>query len=201
MKRGILVLFVVLALIGITGQGFADIGENFAPAGIELYGDMYLSFEAGWIFWDFNEAQYLEWGVRPGIATYISQNVSFYVSPQFSYEKDLTTDLNRWDIILYSGIAYYFLSDPRATTGLVPSIGAGIALEYDNYWEKFFIGLAPRVRVLYFLTDRIAPYLLLEPYFSAPLSDFMTENIYLTIRAYVGMSFYFPSRDYVRGAK
>ena len=201
MKRVFLVVFVVLILAGISGQAFADIGENFAPAGIEVYGDLYLSFEAGWIFWEFNEAQYLELGLRPGIATYISPNLSFYVSPQFNYEKDLPSGSSRWEVILYSGIAYYFVSNPGAATGLVPSIGAGIAIEYDNYWDEIYLGLAPRVRLLYFLTDRIAPYILLEPYFSAPMSDFMTENIYLTIRAYVGMSFYFPSRDYVLGAK
>ena len=203
MKRSVCFILVVLGIVALTGHTFADIGENFAPAGIEIYGDLYLSYEAGWVFWEFNEPQYLEIGLRPGIAIFFAQNLSFFVSPQFYYYKDLPLDSSFWEFVISSGIAYYFVRDPSATTGFVPSIGVGLRFEFEKD-EDFFIGLAPRLRLLYFLTDRIAPYVLLEPYFTFQNfsgTDFSIEDTYLTVRTYVGMSFYFPSRDYVLVAK
>jgi hypothetical protein len=197
-KRVALIVLAVLATLGLGGQVFADIGENFAPAGFEIYGDIYLYFAPGWIFWDFNEPQDLELGVRPGIASFIAQNLSFYVSPQFIYHKDLPASSSSWALITDAGISYYFLGDPKATTGMVPSVGVGLDLGYAQGGD-LFVGLAPRLRLLYFLTDRIAPYIMLEPFFSIPISPgsgFAAENIYLAVTTYVGMSFYFPSRDF-----
>ena len=190
---------VVVGAICTTTVSFAEIGENFTPAGIELYGDLYLSLDAGWIFSESNDLQELEIGLRPGIATFFAQNLSFYISPQFFFYRDLTTSTNFWELIIYFGVTYYFVSNPWATTGLVPSVDLGIMFEYEQDEDRF-IGLAPRVRLLYFVTDRIAPSVSLVAYFSNPNyygSVFSIENTRVWIEMFVGMSFFFPSKDRV----
>ena len=71
--------------------------------------------------------------------------------------------------------------------------------EYEQDADRF-IGLAPRVRLLFFVTDRIAPSVSLAAYFLNPNyfdSIVSIENTRVWIEMFVGMSFFFPSKDKV----
>ena len=75
----------IILLISASGPAFADIGENFAAAGIQIYGDGYVRIEAGQIFSDANEIYSTTVSLRPGIALLLVDNLAVSVSPRFYY--------------------------------------------------------------------------------------------------------------------
>ena len=98
---------------------------------------------------------------------------------------------------------YFMVNNPGASTGLVPSVGVSLGLVYDTY-ENLFTELSPRIRAYYFITERIAPYLMIQPTLWFPTwagEDFDIEYTQLTVRAYIGFSFHIPSKDVVLSSK
>jgi len=180
MKR-IIILVILLGLTAVYGS----IGENFKASGNIISGGAYVLLNGNYSVLSFS----------PGFERFIADNVSLSVDPSYQYQS--FTGGGAHYLGVNGGLKYYLVGDPAASRGTAHSIGgslgAGIAFA-SGYRSSTMVTLSPQYRFYYFITSRIAPYLgiTLNGDFNVSYEDFDMSTMLLA-----GISFHFPSRDYV----
>ena len=195
-------VLILLFFLGSTGLAFTNIGENFAPAGVEIRGGLSLYLSAGNIFQALNEVEYLNFQISSSIAVFIVQNLNLYINPGFRYTKYFTSEYfpsgsASWESFISAGITYYFLRNPEATTGFVPALKLAGRLKYSKDGTIYF-DLDPWIGLLYFLTDRVAISFGIESPFwvrKDQEKELSLDDVQLVVIAGSGLSYFFPSRD------
>ena len=219
MNKKFLVLAVVLALsLPIL---YSDIGENFAKGGIGFSG-------GGSVYVDFNQLlnsadEYFHWiiAIAPAVDFYVADRLALYFAPWFSYDSETLNPDEVTNITKYGaevGLGYAFVSNPAAQKGLVPTIGAGLAVafypgwsgisggvEFDNQSQLIYLRLGVPLRLFFFLNDRLAPYVGINPRawyrvlaknssgtaYSPPIE----YQLYVDASVSFGISFHIPTRN------
>jgi hypothetical protein len=213
-------LVLVVALVLSLPVLYADIGENFAKGGIGFSG-------GGSVFVDFNQVlnsadEYSHWRIvlEPEVDFFVADRLALYLSPWFSYDSetfdvDNVTKTTRYGAEV--GLSHAFVGDPAAQRGLVPIIGAGLAVafypgrsgllggvEFDYQSQYIYLRLDVPVRLLFFLNDRVAPYVGIRPnvwylvsakdIYGTSFSPLSEQRLYLDATLTFGISFYVPSK-------
>jgi hypothetical protein len=178
--------FVAVALLVALGAGpaFAQIGENFEPAGISLWGGGSLYFNVGYFLDPDFEDFYWSFEVSPGFDLLFVKNLSFYVNPWVSFASDKYYDSGIPGTVvdktlqfgLSGGLTYYLVRDPQASVGLVPAVGGGVGVWLDPDATDTLDGMDLTSdglevgaylelvgRVYWFLNERLAPYVGVTP--------------------------------------
>jgi hypothetical protein len=191
---------IAFLLLIIPCLAFANIGENFAPAGTYLSGSAGITTDFGSL--DDIELSYWEFWIEPTFGFFPANNLSIGLSPSFYLWNYPATYLDpRWQVSGGLNLSYYFVAEPDASTGLVPAIGLNWRIFYDRYYEEIWTNLTPDVRLYYFITDRIAPYLSLSGIgvgYDLTYTEFYT---WLEPQVKIGIAWFLPSRDVVLFAK
>lgn len=182
--------FIVIPYISFTG-----IGENFEKGGIAFSGSAYFSYDPYQIFNDENEQYSLYFGISPSIYLYIFNNIAFSISPSFSinhYHIDDDNSTSRINCGIMTGFSYYFVRNPDAKTGFVPSLGFNIGIsvlpsafgkdegnKVDDNSFIFNLAMDPTFTAYFFITERVAPYIRVTPYVTLRLieKDFFGTNV------------------------
>lgn len=182
MKK-MIILFLLLTGLIINGIIAQSIDENFNAGGIQIGGNgqYYNDLENTTIF-----------TITPEINIFPIDFLSFGFSTQVSY---FTYKNERSPAIyIFSGnVEYTFLVNSNENFGFAvqPGISAGIEPlnDYNN--------ITPYLRVLYFLSPRIAPYIKISA-ISFHFGDLYARNdknvmVFLDVK--FGMSFFIPTKD------
>jgi hypothetical protein len=197
----------------------ADIGENFAKGGVGLSG-------GGNIYIDFNQIlnsadEYSRWYVtiRPSVDFFVRDRLSLYISPWFYFEREAADPDNvdkHIQLGADAGLSYAFLMNPAAQRGLVPLLGAGLGIaiypgyyglsggvEYENKDTDTYLYLIIPLRLLFFVNDRVAPYVGASPriWYWLSAKDFAGNSytppsearLYLELTFSFGISFHIPN--------
>jgi len=219
MKKRILILAVVL--VAALPVLYGDIGENFAKGGIGFSG-------GGSVFVDFNQLlnsadEYFRWNItlEPAVDFYIADRLSMYLAPWFSFDSETFDADNSTKTTRYGaevGLSHAFVRNPAAQKGLVPTIGAGLAVsfypgpsglssgvEFDYQSQNVYLRLGVPFRLFFFLNDRVAPYVGLRPriwywmsakdIYGNSYSPPSEERLYLDASLSFGISFHVPNKN------
>jgi hypothetical protein len=219
MKKKSLVLAAALALA--LPALYADIGENFAKGGIGFSG-------GGSVFVDFNQLlnsadEYFRWTItlEPAVDFYVADRLSLYLAPWFSFDSetfdaDNSTKTSRYGAEV--GLSYAFVRNPSAQKGLVPALGAGLAVsfypgssglssgvEFDYQSQYVYLRLGVPFRLFFFLNDRVAPYVGLRPriwylisakdIYGNSFSPPSEERLYFDASLTFGISMHIPNKN------
>lgn len=214
---------LIAGLLLIAAPGFADIGENFTAAGFALSGGLNVSFNLGRVFDADNELYSMSGELNPGFHFFIRDNLAVSVVPLFQFEHNHLNNDNISNSLLMGlggGLAYYAVKNPRADTGLVPSVGLSMGIAVIPGLDYTFLGskvtnkalviplfLELPIKLLYFIKPRVAPELsvvsrLFAPLFSKDESGQVIdtpflERVSLETSFYMGVTWFFPPRDVV----
>lgn len=221
-----------LLLVLVAGFGAAEIGENFEAAGISLWGGGSVFFDLGYFLDPDYEDFYWSVTVSPGFDFLVADNLALYVNPWLSFSGDKYYDGTIPGTVVdktlqfgaSGGVMYYVVSDPTASTGMVPGFGGGLGVSIDpdatdtlDGIDLMSDGLDVRAylqlvgRLYWFLNDRLAPYVALAPrldyiayyrswdgtVWEGEFADRLTLEVSLTF----GMSFWIPNKKAVLFAK
>jgi hypothetical protein len=158
--------------------------------------------------------------IDPGIDVYAANKLSFYLNPFLGYSSE-QTDVDNIDrnmnFGVNLGIRYYFVSDPKAQRGMVPSLGADVGLKaYPGVKDKslgvetedkrllLWASLRVPLRLYFFMNDRLAPYVGLTPGLwylltqkdasGTTLTLESKQRFYLDASVSLGMAFFIPNK-------
>ena len=205
MAREKVVGLVLMAALffGGTGAAYANIGENFAAAGVVLSGSAGARTYLGYL--DNLSFNLVHLWVSPGLDFLVARNLSVDVSASASATIDVgpySSGLRIESLSLDLGVSYYFCVRPEAAGGTVPALSlfAGVSRWLDSYGYPYLSAyLYPSLTLYFFVTDRLAPYVALTAlYLHIPPS---AVDAWLDPSATVGMSFWLPSADRVLGGR
>ena len=209
MNRLLKAMVLISLFIVMTNNCFAGIGENFEKGGIAFSGSTYFSYDPYQLFNDENEQYSLNFGISPGIFLYIFNNIAFSISPSFSfnhYHQDDDNYINRIKCGIMSGFSYYFVRNPDAKTGFVPSLGLNIGIsvlpsvfgkeegnELDDNSFIFNLALNPTFTAYFFITERVAPYIQVIPYTTLRLieKDYSGATVHSSFEEKIRLSLFF----------
>ncbi|GEM_PF-4322100 len=187
-------LFIVL-----TGFVFADLGDNFKAAGYRFLGGLSFYLDGGNIFAENNQLNYFSMNLYPEVGFLLIDKLAIWVQPNFYFEKHFSDNSNYWSAGFNTGFSYYFLQDPKAKSGLVPAFSFSLSPSCNSNSDIYFV-LHPGVRAFYFITETIAPYVSIAPSFFIPIYEgtgFDTDNISMSFRTHIGISYWIPNKDVV----
>ena len=187
---------VFLFLLILSGFAFADLGDNFSAAGYSFWGAIHFNLDAGNIFAENNKMNRLSLSLYPGMDFLLIDNLAIWAGPDFYYDMNFGNNSNYWYFGFSSGFNYYFVTDPKAKAGMVPSVGLGLGAGYDSD-SDIDISLTPMIKAYYFITETIAPYISIYPRLSVPIYQgigFTTDNIRVSLYISIGMSFWNSTR-------
>jgi hypothetical protein len=205
------VITAVLMLSVLAGTVNADVGENFEKGGIALMGSGSFYYDFGRILDSASQYNYWKLSLGPEIDFLFEDNSTFYIAPYFTYSSTQKDASNTSGYMYYGtevGLSRYFVSDSKAQSGFVPAIGVAIGLELDpgvggkvagvqttTRSQYTYIDLVIPMRLLYFINDRLAPYLSIVPrlWYTIGATDSSGNTIVLTSqqRVYVNVGIYF----------
>ena len=196
MKTVFRFLTVAALLLVLPVLAFGGIGENFAAAGIYLGGSAGLQASLGSI-----EAMSLSdfrlW-LAPTFGFLVVDDLSLSVTPSFDLWGVTAPASTTWQIGVSGSLSKYFVSQPEATTGLVPSLSASLGVNYRSNGQMW-LSLTPSATLDYFLTSRLAVRTTLSgcgvglSMIPGPLYFYD----WLSPQLSVGMTYFIPSRDRV----
>lgn len=209
---------VAVLLVVAAGPVIADIGEDFEPAGIALLGSGSYSADLGNVLDP--SSQYSSWtlSLEPEIDFLFLRDVALYLAPYVSYDSTQVDSSNIFRSLYYGasiGIARYFVATPKAQSGLVPALNAAIGFQIvpgigdriEGYQAttsslEAYANLSLTLRLLYFLNDRIAPYVSVVPRIWYTLSSVdslgntvsltINQSVYFDVGIYLGVSIWIP---------
>ena len=184
------IMVVFLFLLILSGFAFADLQDNFSAAGYSFWGAIHFGLDAGNIFTENNKMNRLDLSLYPGMDFLLINNLAIWAGPDFYYSMDFGNNSNYWYFGFASGFNYYFVADPKAKTGIVPSIGLGLGAGYNSY-SNIDTNLILGIKAYYFITETIAPYISIRPELSIPIykgEGFTTDNIRFSFDISIGIS-------------
>jgi opacity protein-like surface antigen len=208
------VLLVAILLAASAALVSADIGENFERAGIALWGGGSFYIDFGRVLDSASKYSYWEVTLDPGVDVYAINNLSFYLNPFLGYSSEVdyagNTDRNM-NFGANLGLRYYFVRDPNAQRGMVPTLGADLGLKaYPGIDDESLLlwgSLRVPFRLYFFINDQLAPYVGLTPGLwylltqkdasgTALTYDFK-QRFYLDARISMGISFFIANKKAV----
>jgi len=196
-------MVVVLFFLILSGFAFADLQDNFNAAGYSFWGAIHFNLDAGNIFAENNKMNRLSLSLYPGMDFLLIDNLAIWAGPDFYYNMDFSNNSNWWHFGFASGFNYYFVADPKAKAGMVPSVGLGLGAGYDSHSDidiSLDISLIPMIKAYYFITETIAPYIGIAPCLSLLVYKgigFKADNIRLSFNINIGMSLWKSARSKV----
>lgn len=196
MKTVLRFLTVAALLLVLPVLAFGGIGENFAAAGTYLGGTAGFQASLGSIE-AMSLSDYRLW-LAPLFGFLIVDNLSLSVTPSFDLWGVTAPASATWQIGVSGSLSKYFVSQPEATTGPVPSIGASLGMNYRSNGQMW-LSLSPSCALDYFLTSRIAVRTSLSG-FGVGLSMIPGPLFFydwLSPQLSVGMTWFIPNRDRV----
>ncbi|NOY07855.1 MAG: hypothetical protein GXP33_03320 [Spirochaetes bacterium] len=186
--KKLMVVFIFLLVL--SGFAFADLGDNFKAAGYSFWGAIHFNLDAGNVFAENNKMNGLSLSLYPGMDFLLIDNLAIWAGTDFYYDMNFGNNSNYWYFGFFSGFNYYFVADPKAKAGMVPSVGLGLGAGY-NSGSDIDISLTPVIKAYYFITETIAPYIGIYPRLSIPIykgEGFTKDNIRLSFDINIGMS-------------
>ena len=216
MSKKVVVLVGVLLAIAAAAQ--ADIGEDFEPGGVALLGSGSYYMDLGPVLDPTSQYTSGRLSVSPEVDFFFLRDTAIFVDPYLTYSST-QNDTSNIDRVLYygasAGAVRYFVSNPRAQSGLVPSVGAAVGFELDpgvgdrisgyeatdnslfTYAEANLI-----LRANYFFNDRLAAYVSIVPRVWYTLTGTDASGATVTLQAdqrfsadigvYFGVGFWIP---------
>jgi hypothetical protein len=219
--------FAALMLMAVMGTANADIGQNFAKAGVAVMGGGSYYTNLGPILSSTNQYNYWEINISPEIDFLFLDSTALYVAPYFDYSSTQTSTTTNSGNMYYGadvGVVRYFVLNPRAQSGLVPAIGAAVGLQFDpgvngkssgvSYTDKSlytYLDASASVRLYYFLNDTIAPYISVLPkiWYALSATDSTgtkvtlrtNQSLTMNITVAFGFSYWIPTAKESLGSK
>jgi hypothetical protein len=185
---------VATAVVLGPASAFADIGENFKAAGIQFGGYADAGVQIGTSGATGIEAWWVT--IAPEVRLLLVDNLSADVQAAFDARSDpFGVELPPlYGASLGLGATYYFVVNPRASTGVVPAVGLRLSIGI----LESFISVYPYAEVMFFVRERISPYVYVT---AVELSLFpgtgLAPQFLLTPSVEIGVAFHVPTADRV----
>jgi len=230
MKRT--VLAAAALLLACTWLGFAEPADNFQAGGLEFGGELSVIYQPSYGIFNSEEREqdsgeyylYVDGTANIGIflvdrlSVNLMPSVMVYKRKYYSDGKERKyTDLA---LGLAAGCNYYFL--PMNSLALSVGLNAGVTVmpgidgiydDLDNPDDSLalFFNLEPNVACYYFVSEHLAPYLVVAPELNVyrqiknsagdkvdPADTFL-EDIYLQMRVKLGVKYFLPEGGRFQG--
>lgn len=204
-------LVLALAISFLAASAYAGIGENFEKASVGLSGSGEIFLDLDEFMSPANDDLYTTLRLDPTVWFYPWDRLAWSLSPRLRFENNIVDSAPETWLMFGASTAlrYNLVMDPDASSGpsLAFSLGVGADvwrfLGDQSVWLYYY--LDPTIILYYFVTERIAPFLSLDPVLlagywtndsaGAPLVVALRDQLELTLSVRIGISFHFPYRD------